>query len=852
MYRYKRLISTKMFCCYDTYKTVTGLERHKQSAKHIAEVRFLGAKIQREMREGYTWCPDCNDSYATRLFNKHTNTKRHKLNAYKFEVYAQNPNICVENSRKIHMFKFDYTRPIDVLPAAPIVEVIEVVEAFEVVEDVEVIEADVEEIAEVIEAVEVEDEVAEPPTMAEVITKPIVRLVASSIIDKDFIEKVIAHVTSKSDTSIIEELFTNELSRPIAMSMAKSMGEHVPALTANCKFMKEASMLLEAIVSNIACAITMPDFYTDIQQLISSGADMTAAIKLADEIAGNDTSDMIEDFIKHNYELAFPEITTEPIIEIEEVVEIAEPIIEIEEVVEVTMCEPIAYETYTLNEYDPESSKCTLKMCCRPSARATGGTYFSKYDFQPVRKGGVPRNEWDDDKLDRYNKHMAQRAHRVWLKEDKAYAAGCIDREREEVRTYLAAEKLRFEVMDKVSKDESKKEEKKQASGNTSEENDDEPDIGNMGLNDVISALKHTEPEGVKTDTLTLTIDSILEEEGKQKDDKKPTHIRLRNYAIGALITYPVKRVIPLLKQIQRLLPFVTNNDNTIQVYHKIRNEVKTTHGLDSPEYQSIVEYTKLPAEVYDAIRAEYRTEVKKANENRTVMPAAKITHVLDSLKFMPVDIYILLQLTAGTRIGELMNVSTFEAMPDNTHIKQVGIEKRKDKNSSIIKPVLFVEAKEWVSLLDTARSANPQPSLTHINKRIKELFGEKLSSHDMRRLYVSIGYQLLPDSKREKMSEAAYLNEVLGHEPLALDVGTIYSTIHVQANPLKKTKFTFRIVKKQVPRNGLYTSLDENLHATINALKFNREKITQKLIASYGYSPTSVRNFTDRTGMKF
>ena len=214
------------------------------------------------------------------------------------------------------------------------------------------------------------------------------------------------------------------------------------------------------------------------------------------------------------------------------------------------------------------------------------------------------------------------------------------------------------------------------------------------------------------------------------------------------------------------------------------------------------------------------------------------------------IDLFIFLQLCVGSRFGELLHYSNFEKVDDKTMVKQIGILKGKNEEvRSVTKPVLFItptkflaEFKRLRTLLAAEKIDNNDLIQKRVNRRLKKLFHDDTSSHDLRKIYADVAFKVY--GKKEK--DTAYIAHVLGHAEGSVQVSTSYLTVNIDLTNEDKTDIierripTFEEVKHivEVPRNinRRDGKAMDRLLLTISALKANEEKITARKLKDFGY----------------
>ena len=227
---------------------------------------------------------------------------------------------------------------------------------------------------------------------------------------------------------------------------------------------------------------------------------------------------------------------------------------------------------------------------------------------------------------------------------------------------------------------------------------------------------------------------------------------------------------------------FIKSVNTRMQMYSSIRTMVKEQYGIDGEEYK----YLKTLV-VSDRDRRERKEKaderVMKANTNQTVLPKAKLFEFMKHLMSGTPDIKdraIMLQLASGSRLIEILH-SDFKYTQSTigSNIIQNNVAKNsKEQYRSVDKPIIFMKPSVFISELallrkeldqrvdDTYHSLG-QRYTSVINNRIVEtgkIVGAQIkTSHDLRRIYACLSYELMGVNNKN-MSQQAWIRSVLGH----------------------------------------------------------------------------------------
>jgi integrase len=217
--------------------------------------------------------------------------------------------------------------------------------------------------------------------------------------------------------------------------------------------------------------------------------------------------------------------------------------------------------------------------------------------------------------------------------------------------------------------------------------------------------------------------------------------------------------------------------------------------------------------ERWRARRDAYNEKVFERNADKRQIDIKKVYDVMNlarqSQDFL--DLAIGLQLACGGRISEILSYGNFTESKTDGYVIQTGILKQRgpDRREEVVKPIIHYTRPQFFEMLGKLREKLSQKlaeikkgKSTHyelsqdfnnkINNRVKSLFGEALHSHDMRKIYANLSYDLFAD--KAKTSESSHIADVLGHSPNSLEVSKSYSVVALVDVPKDETA---------IPRNS-------------------------------------------------
>ena len=239
-------------------------------------------------------------------------------------------------------------------------------------------------------------------------------------------------------------------------------------------------------------------------------------------------------------------------------------------------------------------------------------------------------------------------------------------------------------------------------------------------------------------------------------------------------------------------------SDASIQRDYKLlRAEIIKMYGKESKHYQKSLTLMRFDQTKWRENRKQYTEMVAEKNQNQKQIDESKIIEVVDKIKDSLdfVDLAILCELCAGSRIVEILNLSTFKKSKKPNYVIQNKVAKQENKNleiqrKEIEKPILFISVSKFLENIKTIRDSLKnvkrkyknsyeisQSQNAKINRKIKKLFGEGFSSHTLRKIYGAISYEKFAN---ENTSKSAWLSDKLGHQEGSLNVSLSYSTVSV------------------------------------------------------------------------
>ena len=350
-------------------------------------------------------------------------------------------------------------------------------------------------------------------------------------------------------------------------------------------------------------------------------------------------------------------------------------------------------------------------------------------------------------------------------------------------------------------------------------------------------------------------------------------YINRNNSAVGIIRTFGG------LKKLFEAVRSYPNSDDAIQKdYHTIRAVIKKKYGIESDAYKKSITNMRFDQAKWKSNKAKYNSKVIAGNREKEQISSVEIYKVMDKIEMRNADyksLVIGVQLATGARLIEALVMSNFSADPSNKHvIKQTGIAKSRDESNDndlkkqVVKPVVHYTADTVVAMVDKIRLALKdeladiktgrktyysvsQSYNKKINNRIKELMPDELqyaTTHTLRKIYGNLSYHSF--ANKSKISETAWLAQVLGHDENNITVALSYSTVNVcqpktECEPETKTKkkppTAVEIPRNLKKRDG---KSYERLLKTIAVMKKNNITPTSRNLKPLGYGSRVIEQY--------
>lgn len=304
------------------------------------------------------------------------------------------------------------------------------------------------------------------------------------------------------------------------------------------------------------------------------------------------------------------------------------------------------------------------------------------------------------------------------------------------------------------------------------------------------------------------------------------------------------------------VLPRIANDSVIQSVFLNVRNAIKARFPDEDPVITKAYNVMRFDQTKWKANREAYKAKIYEQNADKKQIPINKVSEVVELTKRSDnlFDLAVGLEIVCGSRIGEILSYGNFTEAKQDGYVVQTGILKQRENTprENITKPIILVTRAEFFEMLRKLRGKVSLDierihggTMTHyelsqkynqqINNRAKSLFNdEDVTSHMLRKIYGHLSYQLFGD--RERISEARWLSEILGHSPNSIEVAASYSTIG----------FTDTSSATEIPRNTKARDghAYDRLLLTVAALKRNNLSVSARILKSYGYGSNTIEEY--------
>ena len=330
----------------------------------------------------------------------------------------------------------------------------------------------------------------------------------------------------------------------------------------------------------------------------------------------------------------------------------------------------------------------------------------------------------------------------------------------------------------------------------------------------------------------------------------------LEKICVANIATAPDTVLVEMLKMLHVVVPKISNDATIQNVFLGIRKALKNRYPEGSPVVAKSYKVMQFDQERWKANRAAYNEKVFARNADKRQIDVNKVYDVMNLARQSedPLDLAIGLQLACGGRISEILSYGNFTESKTDGYVVQKGIFKQRGpaRREEVVKPIIHYTRPQFFELLGKLRE-KLKPKIddikkgnyTHyelsqeynnkVNNRVKSLFGEALHSHDLRKIYANLSYDLFAD--KTKTSESSWISDVLGHSPNRLEVSKSYSVVALVDVPRDEAA----IPHNTKARDG---HAYDRLLKTVEALKRNEMPIDSRMLKSYGYGSSTVEQY--------
>ena len=273
------------------------------------------------------------------------------------------------------------------------------------------------------------------------------------------------------------------------------------------------------------------------------------------------------------------------------------------------------------------------------------------------------------------------------------------------------------------------------------------------------------------------------------------------------------------LKAMIRVVGFTSKslyaNPQTRAVFFsKMRKLMSSRWAKGTPVYEYSYKHLNITKTETRTIRSAYGHKVMAANSAVMVIKYDEVTRCVDM--GMAADAEwpqqcIAAELCCGARISEILIESTFTLNSESKEtITQTGIAKSKTINKTIMKPVFLITPARLIELIASIRTKiaplieryktklptiTTSGLITHLSQPVNTRIGTLISiydhlgnkhptvvtSHDLRRIYCSIVWQIIGIKMVPMITQNAFLSSLMGHDSSDIGTASSYTTLHVK-----------------------------------------------------------------------
>jgi hypothetical protein len=295
-----------------------------------------------------------------------------------------------------------------------------------------------------------------------------------------------------------------------------------------------------------------------------------------------------------------------------------------------------------------------------------------------------------------------------------------------------------------------------------------------------------------------------------------------------------------------------------------LAGEFSKVSVLIQVKFPSLTEYCKQKLKISKQARilqiSNYSAKITKENANLRELTDTKVLDVISTLR--PLKDYIsqlvLVGLCVGSRISEIIMVSTYREADNPSYIEIVGVAKEKKRvvpqedekdekeekkegaeaKRTFTKPVILLTSEEIINVVISIReqlerkygfdlgegegnepTPEPKKLVNHVdakaNQKVRELFGPEFVFHELRSIYAQMAFMSYAPPG---VSQTYYYSQVLGHRENSLTTALSYQKFAIRRklkedDPDLVTKITNLEVEMKDLKTELKNEIKQAFH---------------------------------------
>ena len=224
------------------------------------------------------------------------------------------------------------------------------------------------------------------------------------------------------------------------------------------------------------------------------------------------------------------------------------------------------------------------------------------------------------------------------------------------------------------------------------------------------------------------------------------------------------------------------------KLYGELRKILSSRFGENSRIHKESKKNLSISYEEFEQIEKQAKEKVLERNTEKKAFSKEQVLEVIHNLKNSSdyIDLIILVGITTGSRLIEILRISDYESIIDNPNriiisglAKGSGESQKKNLEKKVERPILVITSQGLSEAVKTIRQNVKQETgklglnnqelskkyNERVNRRIKKYKLSGGTSYDLRKIYANLSYELLAD--QTKITKNGWIMKILGHENL-------------------------------------------------------------------------------------